>query len=69
MTITINTATGAIIRTKKPRKTTTRKPRKGCAEKRVFPKYCEGMTTRAYIAAYHEANASVTLSTVDYLCN
>jgi len=40
-----------------------------CAVKRVFPKAFEGMTTLAYIRAYHDANASVHLTEVEYLCN
>lgn len=68
MTITIDAA-GRIVKAKKPRKATTRKARKGAAEKRIFPKWYEGMTTRAYIAAYHAANASITMLTeVDYSC-
>jgi hypothetical protein len=36
---------------------------------RTFPKYREGMTTMAYIEAYHAANASVHLTMPVYLCN
>lgn len=69
MTIQLDAA-GRIIKAKKPRKPTTRKARKGAAEKRIFPKYHEGMTTRAYIAAYHAANASIIMLTeVNYSCN
>jgi hypothetical protein len=39
------------------------------SESRAFPKYREGMSTLAYIRAYHEANASVMLSMPDYACN
>lgn len=53
---------------KSPKAPKVRKPRP-CAVKRAFPKAYEGMSTRAYIRAYHEANASVHLTTVDYLCN
>lgn len=68
MTITIDAA-GRIIKAKKPRKPTTRKTRRGAAEKRIYPKWSEGMTTRAYIAAYHAANASIIMLTeVDYSC-
>lgn len=42
----------------------TRQP----AETRVFPKYVEGMSTLAYIHAYHTANASVMLTTPEYVC-
>jgi hypothetical protein len=35
----------------------------------VFPKAHEGMPTRAYIEAYHAANASVHLTVVEYVCN
>jgi len=66
MTITI-TAAGEIVRTKKPRKATTRKVRHA-AEKRLFPKCYDGMPTRAYIEAYHQANTAVHLTTVDYSC-
>jgi hypothetical protein len=65
MTITI-TATGEIVRTKKPRKATTRKVRHA-SEKRVFPKCHANMTTRAYVEAYHQANAAVHLTTVEYV--
>ena len=51
-----------------PKTPKVRKPRP-CAVKRAFPKAYEGMTTSAYIRAYHEANASVHLTEVDYLCN
>lgn len=37
-------------------------------ETRVFPKNGHEMTTRAYIAAYHAANASVYLTQVTYTC-
>ena len=40
-----------------------------CAVKRVFPKAYEGMPTRLYVEAYHNANASVHLTTVEYVCN
>lgn len=53
---------------KTPKAPKVRKQRQ-CAVKRVFPKAYEGMTTRVYIEAYHEANASVHLTQVDYLCN
>lgn len=53
---------------KTPKAPKIRKPRP-CANKRAFPKAYEGMSTRAYIEAYHEANASVHLTQVDYLCN
>lgn len=65
MTITI-TATGEIVRTKKPRKATTRKVRHA-AEKRLFPKCYANMTTLAYVHAYHQANAAVHLTTVEYI--
>jgi len=65
MTITI-TATGERIRAKKPRKATTRKVRHA-SEKRVFPKCYQGMSTRAYVEAYHQANAAVHLTTVEYI--
>jgi hypothetical protein len=66
MTITITSA-GEIVRVKKPRKATTRKVRHA-SEKRLFPKCHDGMTTRAYVEAYHQANAAVHLTTVDYSC-
>jgi hypothetical protein len=65
MTITI-TATGEIVRTKKPKKSPTRKVRHA-AEKRLFPKCYDGMTTLAYVHAYHQANAAVHLTTVEYI--
>ena len=69
MTITIDAA-GRVVRAKKPRKAAApRKARRGCAEKRIYPKWREGMTTLGYIRAYHEANAAVSLSTVEYLCS
>jgi hypothetical protein len=36
---------------------------------RTFPKWREGMSTLAYIRAYHEANSSVMLTMPEYLCN
>jgi hypothetical protein len=36
---------------------------------RTFPKYREGMSTLAYIRAYHEANSSVMLTMPEYVCN
>jgi len=65
MTITITSA-GEIVRTKKPRKATTRKVRHA-AERRVFPKCHANMTTLAYVQAYHQANAAVHLTTVEYV--
>jgi len=53
---------------KTPKAPKVRKPRL-CAVKRVFPKAHEGMSTLAYIHAYHAANASVHLTEVEYLCN
>jgi hypothetical protein len=53
---------------KTPKAPKVRKPRQ-CAVKRVFPKAHEGMTTMAYIRAYHEANATVHLTVVEYVCN
>jgi len=63
-----------VITINKPRKPS--KPRKAPAigktrqqaETRAFPKYHEGMTTLAYIRAYHAANASVMLTTPEYVC-
>ena len=37
-------------------------------EIRHFPAYREGMSTMAYIQAYHNANASVMLTMPDYTC-
>ena len=54
--------------TKAKRTPKPRKPRP-CVNKRVFPKAFEGMPTRAYIEAYHNANASVHLTMVEYVCN
>jgi hypothetical protein len=65
MTITI-TSSGELVRTKKPRKATTRKVRHA-AEKRVFPSCHANMTTLAYVHAYHQANAAVHLTTVEYI--
>lgn len=39
------------------------------ADKREFPKWREGMSTLAYIRAYHDANSSVMLTMPEYLCN
>jgi len=60
-----------IIKVNKPTKAKTPKVRKPrlCAVKRVFPKAHEGMTTLAYIEAYHHANASVHLTVVEYVCS
>ena len=38
-------------------------------EVRHFPAYREGMSTMAYIEAYHAANSSVMLTMPDYACN
>ena len=38
-------------------------------EIRHFPAYREGMSTMAYIEAYHAANSSVMLTMPDYACN
>jgi hypothetical protein len=65
MSITI-TSTGELVRTKKPRKSPTRKVRHA-AEKRLFPKCHANMTTLAYVHAYHQANAAVHLTTVEYI--
>jgi hypothetical protein len=54
--------------TRAPKAPKVRKPRP-CAVKRAFPKAYEGMSTSAYIRAYYEANASVHLTEVEYLCN
>ena len=70
--MTTITITGAIVKatraTRTPKAPKVRKPRP-CANKRTFPKADEGMSTRAYIRAYHEANASVHLTQLEYLCN
>ena len=71
MSVTI-TATGSIVKPTKPRKATVKvlpgmRTSKG-SEKRDYPKWREGMSTRDYIAAYHAANATVNLTTVEYAC-
>lgn len=69
MSITINSS-GAIVKTRKAKTPKTRKAKVSKAsEKRVFPAYKEGWTTLDYVAAYHAANASVMLTTVDYTCH
>ena len=51
---------------KKARKVTIGKTRAG-SDKRLFPKQGEKMTTLAYVQAYHQANANVHLTTVEYV--
>jgi hypothetical protein len=68
--MTTITSTGQIIKTPKapkPKAPSIGKTRvKG--EIRHFPQYREGMSTHAYIVAYHAANASVMLTMPDYAC-
>jgi hypothetical protein len=52
----------------KPRKAPAIGKTRQLAETRVFPKYVPGMTTLAYIHAYHTANAAVMLSMPTYTC-
>ena len=68
--MTTITTTGAIVKAKKaakPKTPSIGKTRvKG--ETRNFPVYREGMSTMAYIEAYHAANSSVMLTMPDYTC-
>lgn len=71
MSVTI-TASGLIVKPIKTRKTSVKvlpgmRTSKG-SEKRDYPKWREGMSTRDYIAAYHAANSTVNLTSVDYAC-
>ena len=71
MSVTI-TATGSIVKSTKPRKANVKvlpgmRTSKG-SEKRAYPTWREGMSTRDYIAAYHAANSTVNLTTVEYAC-
>jgi hypothetical protein len=63
------TTTGTIVKAIRAPKTPKVRKTRQCAVKRVFPKAVEGMPTRAYIEAYHAANASVHLTVVEYVCN
>ena len=56
------------MKTTKPRKTPSIGKTRQQAETRAFPKYVEGMSTLAYIRAYHAANASVMLTMPEYVC-
>ena len=56
------------IKATKPRKPRQSHKTRQSSEKRVFPKYREGWSTLDYVAAYHAANASVSLTTVEYVC-
>lgn len=67
--VTIN-STGHIVKPKKAPK--GKAPSIGKTrvkgETRNFPVYREGMSTMAYIQAYHAANASVMLTMPEYTC-
>lgn len=67
MTITIS-ATGEVIRARKPRAKAIKPKLSRAREQRTYPVYREGWTTGDYIAAYHAANSSVMLTTVSYTC-
>lgn len=68
--MTTITTTGAIVKAKKAPK--GKAPSIGKTrpkgEIRHFPAYREGMSTMAYIQAYHAANASVMLTMPEYTC-
>lgn len=68
--MTTITTTGAIVKAKKPTKPKAPSIGKSRAkgEIRHFPQYREGMSTMAYIVAYHAANSSVMLTMPDYTC-
>ena len=69
--MTTITTTGTIVKAKKAPK--VKAPSIGKTrvkgEVRHFPAYREGMSTMAYIEAYHAANSSVMLTMPDYACN
>lgn len=67
--VTIN-STGHIVKPKKAPKGKTPSIGKTRAkgEIRHFPAYREGMSTMAYIEAYHAANSSVMLTMPEYTC-
>jgi hypothetical protein len=69
--MTTITTTGTIVKAKKAPKGKAPSIGKTRArgEIRHFPQYREGMSTHAYIVAYHAANASVMLTMPDYSCN
>lgn len=68
--MTTITTTGTIVKAKKAAKPKTPSIGKSRAkgEIRHFPAYREGMSTMAYIEAYHTANSSVMLTMPDYTC-
>jgi hypothetical protein len=69
--MTTITTHGHVIKAKKPTKTQAPSIGKSRAkgEIRHFPRYVEGMSTMAYIEAYHAANSSVMLTMPEYACN
>ena len=56
-----------VKRAAKPRKPRQTHKTRQASEKRVFPKYQDGWTTLDYVNAYHAANATVHLTTVEYV--
>ena len=54
--------------TKKPRKAPVIGKTRVGQEKRVYPSNGAKLSTRAYIEAYHAANASVHLTMPEYAC-
>lgn len=66
MTITLSPS-GIVSKPKKPSKSPSIGKTRVRAETRDYPSYREGMTTLAYIRAYHAANASVMLTMPEYV--
>ena len=68
MSVTI-TATGMPVKApKKPRKAPAIGKTRARAETRQFPPNGANLSTRAYIQAYHAANASIHLTMPEYAC-
>jgi hypothetical protein len=66
MTITLSPS-GIVSKPKKAPKTPAISKTRTRPETRCFPSYREGMSTLAYIRAYHTANSSVMLTMPEYV--
>jgi hypothetical protein len=66
MTITLSPS-GIVSKPKKASKAPSIGKTRAKAETRTFPRYVKGMSTLAYIQAYHSANASVMLTMPEYV--
>ena len=66
MSITLSPS-GIVSKPKKPVKSPSIGKTRAKAETRIFPRYVKGMSTLAYIQAYHAANAAVHLTLPEYV--